>query len=80
MQYTTLSVKLETIAISKEQLIKKINYLLEINILQIKQWNDVNSFYIISNESESSESPLIQTSEGCKVNKLTILGWKGIFH
>ena len=38
-----------------------LNYLVEIKALQSKPQNGVNFFYIINNESESSESPLIQT-------------------
>ena len=38
-----------------------LNYLVEIKALQSKPRNGVNSFYIINNENESSESPLIQT-------------------
>ena len=37
------------------------NYLLEIRVLQKKPQNGVDSFDIINNESESSESPLVQT-------------------
>ena len=52
--------KLDEIAINKEQLTERLNYLVEIKVLQNKPRNGVNSFYIINNESESSESPLIQ--------------------
>ena len=38
-----------------------LNYLVEIKALQSKPRNGANSFYIINNESQSSESPLIQT-------------------
>ena len=55
--YNLLSDKLEEIAISKEQLTESLNYLAEINVLQNKPRNDVNSFYIINNASESIESP-----------------------
>ena len=55
--YNLLSGKLEEIAISKEQLTESLNYLAEINVLQNKPRNDVNSFYIINNASESTESP-----------------------
>ena len=55
--YNLLSDKLEEIAISKEQLTESLNYLAEINVLQNKPRNDVNSFYIINNASESTESP-----------------------
>ena len=55
--YNLLSEKLEEIAISKEQLTESLNYLAEINVLQNKPRNDVNSFYIINNASESTESP-----------------------
>ena len=53
--------KLEAIAINKEQLTERLNYLVEIKVLQNNPRNGVNSFYKISNESESSESPLIKT-------------------
>ena len=53
--YNFLSQKLEAIAINKEQLTERLNYLVEIKVLQYKQQNGVNSFYIIINESESSE-------------------------
>ena len=54
--------KLEAIAITnKEQLTERLNYLVEIKVLQNKPWNGANSFYIINNESEMAESPLIQT-------------------
>ena len=59
--YNLLSEKLEAIAISKEHLTERLNYLVEIKVLQYKQQNGVNSFYVISNESESSELPLMQT-------------------
>ena len=52
---------LEAITINKAQLTERLNYLVEIKVLQNKPRNGVNSFYIINNESESSESPLIQT-------------------
>ena len=55
--YNLLSDKLEEIAISKEQLTESLNYLAEINVLQNKPRSDVNSFYIINNASESTESP-----------------------
>ena len=53
--------KLEAIAINKEQLTERLNYLVKIKVLQNKPQNGVNSFYITNNERESSESPLIQT-------------------
>ena len=53
--------KLEAIAINKEQLTERLNYLVEIKVLQNNPRNGANPFYKISNESESSESPLIQT-------------------
>ena len=59
--FNLLLEKLEAIAINKEQSIERLNYLLGIKFLQNKQRNDVNSFYTINNESESSESPLIET-------------------
>ena len=59
--FNLLLEKLEAIAINKEQLTEKLNYLVEIKVLQNKPQNGVNSFYIINNESESSELPLIQT-------------------
>ena len=60
--YNLLSEKLQAIAINEEQLTERLNYLLEIKVLPNKPRNDVSSFYIINNESEKSESPLIQTS------------------
>ena len=59
--FNLLLEKLEAIAINKEQLTERLNYLVEIKVLQNKPRNGVNSFYITNNESESSESPLIQT-------------------
>ena len=59
--FSLLLEKLEAIAINKEQSTERLNYLLEIKFLQNKPRNDVNSFYIINNESECSESPLIET-------------------
>ena len=59
--FNLLLEKLEAIAINKEQSIERLNYLLEIKFLQNKPRNDVNSFYTINNESESSELPLIET-------------------
>ena len=53
--------KLEALAINKEQITERLNYLFEIKILQNKPWNVVISFYIINNESKSPELPLIQT-------------------
>ena len=50
--------KLEAIAINKEQLTERLSYLVEIKDLEIKRQNDASSFYIINNESESSESSL----------------------
>ena len=61
MIFSLLLEKLEAIAINKEQSTERLNYLLEIKFLQNKPRNDVNSFYIINNESECSESPLIET-------------------
>ena len=63
--------KLEAIAINREQLSERLNDLVEIKVLQNKPRNDVNSFYIINNESESSESPLIQTFPDMPVTKVT---------
>ena len=59
--FNLLLEKLEAIAINKEQLTERLNYLVEIKVLQNKPQNGVNSFHITNNESESSESPLIQT-------------------
>ena len=59
--FNLLLEKLEAIAINKEQLTERLNYLVEIKVLQNKPRNGVNSFYITNIESESSESPLIQT-------------------
>ena len=56
-----LSEKLEALAINKEHLTERLDYLVEIKILQNMPRNGVNSFYVINNESERSESPLIQT-------------------
>ena len=49
-----LSEELEAIAINKEQLTERLNYLIEIKVLQNKPRNGVNFFYITNNESESS--------------------------
>ena len=43
---------LEAIAINKEQLTERLNYLVE---MKVKSRNGVKSFYIISNEGGSSE-------------------------
>ena len=59
--FNLLLEKLEAIAINKEQLTERLNYLVKIKVLQNKPQNGVNSFYITNNERESSESPLIQT-------------------
>ena len=59
--FNLLLEKLDAIAINKEQLTERLNYLIEIKILQNKPRNGVNSFYMTNIESESSESPLIQT-------------------
>ena len=47
--------------VCKNQLTERLNSLVEIKVLQNKPQNGLNSFYIINNKSESSESPLIQT-------------------
>ena len=62
--FNLLLEKLEAIAINKEQLTERLNYPVEIKVLQNKPRNGVNSFYITNIESESSESPLIQTFLG----------------
>ena len=67
--YNLLSEKLEAIAINKEQLTKRLNYLVEIKVLQNKSRNGGNSFYIINNKSESPESPFIQTFPGTRIIK-----------
>ena len=59
--FNLLLEKLELKTTNKEQLTERLNYLVEIKVLQNKPRNAVNSFYIINNESESSELPLIQT-------------------
>ena len=59
--FNQLLENLEAIAINKEQLTERLNYLVEIKVLKNKPRNGVNSFYITNIESESSESPLIQT-------------------
>ena len=59
--FNLLLEKLEATAINKEQLTERLNYLVETKVLQNKPRNGVNFFYIINNESESYESPLIQT-------------------
>ena len=51
---------MKEIDINKEQLTERLNYLVEIKILQNKPRNGVNSFNIINNESESSVSPFIE--------------------
>ena len=53
--------KLEAIAINKEQLTERLNYLVEIKVLQNMLRNGAKSFYITNIESESSKSLLIQT-------------------
>ena len=60
--FNLLLEKLEAIAINKEQFTERLDYLVEIKVLLNKPRNGVNSFYVINNESESSESPFIQTS------------------
>ena len=59
--FNLLLEKLEAIAINKAQLTERLSDLVEIKVLQSKPRNGANSFYIINNESENSESPLIQT-------------------
>ena len=59
--FNLLLEKLKAVAINKEQLTERLNYLVEIKVLQNKPRNGLNSFYITNNESESSESPLMQT-------------------
>ena len=59
--FNLLLEKLETIAINKEQLTERLNYLVEINVLQNRPRNGMYSFYIINNESGSSELLLMQT-------------------
>ena len=59
--FNLLLEKLEAIAINKEQFTERLDYLVEIKVLLNKPRNGVNSFYVINNESESSESPFIQT-------------------
>ena len=59
--YNLLSENLEAIAVNEEQLTEKLFYLVEIKVLQNNPRNGLNSFYIINNESESSELFLIQT-------------------
>ena len=58
--FNLLLEKLKAVAINKEQLTERLNYLVEIKVLQNKPGNGVNSFYIINIESESSELPPIQ--------------------
>ena len=58
--FNLLLEKLEAIVINKEQLTERLNYLVEIKVLQNKPRNGINSIYITNNESESSESPLMQ--------------------
>ena len=52
--------KLEAIVINEYQFTERLNYLVEIKVLQNKPRNGGNSFCIINNESKISESPLIQ--------------------
>ena len=59
--FNLLLEKLKAIAINKEQLTERSNYIVEIKVVQNKPGNGVNSLYITNNEKESSESPLIQT-------------------
>ena len=59
--FNLLLEKLEAIAINKAQLTERLSDLVEIKVLQSKPRNGANSFYIINNESENSESPFIQT-------------------
>ena len=59
--FNLLLEKLKEIDINEEQLTERLNSLVEIKVLQNKPRNGVNSFYIISNESESSVFALIQT-------------------
>ena len=49
--FNLLLEKLEAIAINKEQLTERLNYLVEIVVPQNKPQIDVNSFYITNNES-----------------------------
>ena len=49
--FNLLLEKLEAIAINKEQLTERLNYLLKIKVLQNKPRNGVNSFYTMNNES-----------------------------
>ena len=59
--FNLLLEKLEAIAINKKRLTEILNYLVEIKVVLNKPRNGVNSFYMTNDESESSESPLIQT-------------------
>ena len=59
--FNLLLEKLKAITINKEQLTERLNYLVEIKVLQNKPRNGVNSFYIINNESKSFVSPPMQT-------------------
>ena len=65
--YNLLSEKLEAVAINKEHLTKRLNYVVEIKVLQHKQQNGVNSFYVINNESESSELLLMETFQDASI-------------
>ena len=67
--FNLLLEKLELKTTNKEQLTERLNYLVEIKVLQNKPRNAVNSFCIINNESESSELPLITNFPGYAQNK-----------